>query len=129
MRGETEIRPAIAQSLYDSLDESDRATVTTVKVGPSIYPTKRPQVYHIPCGDAEIVWYTFPAAGINKAFDCPHDVGSAQTAIFVDEMIKMVNPDEGDTIPVDFEGEEEEIIKDIISHMDMDDESLVEINY
>lgn len=127
MRGETEIRADIARSLYDSIDESYGATVTVAKVGPSIYPSERPQVYHIPCGDAEVVWHTFPTGGIDKAFDCPYSAGSEQAAIFIDKIIETINPDEADNIPVDFEGDEE-IIAEIISHMNRRDHNLVEIN-
>lgn len=127
MRGETEIRADIARSLYDSIDKNYRATVTVAKVGPSISPSERPQVYHIPCGEAEVVWHTFPAGGIDKAFDCPYGAGSEQAAIFIDEIIKTTNSDEGDNIPVDFEGDKE-IINEITSHMGRKDHNLVEIN-
>lgn len=127
MRGETEIRADIARVLYDSIDDSYGAAVTVATVGPSIDPSQRPQVYHIPCEEAEVVWHTFPAGGINRAFDCPYGVGSERAATFIDEIIETTNPNEGDTIPVDFEGDEE-IIDNIISYMDRRDHNLVEIN-
>lgn len=121
----TEIHADIALTLQEEIPDKEQ---TVVKVGPSIYPTKRPQVYYIHCGDAEVIWHRFSAAGINRAFDCEYGTGSKKAASLIDKQITGISPEEDDLIPVDFE-RDKSIIEDIIGHMEESEFPAVEINY
>ena len=111
-----EIPVDIAKTLSNHLPAARQAIIRVGPEGSPISSVERPAVHFIGCDEGrDVVWYS-PAGARGSAYDCGYD-GSEKAAELVEKAINGINLDDGDSVSVDSEGNEE-MITEVTSHLD-----------